>query len=64
MFIFSTCEPRYTRFLVAKMHKWQDFDGAVEARFGDDEQTVMLRLQHRTQQESESIQIELQLNPN
>ena len=35
---------------------WQDFYAALEARLGDDEQTLMLRLQHRTQQETKSIQ--------
>lgn len=35
---------------------WEDFYRAILARFGDDEQTLMLRLQHRTQQENESVQ--------
>ena len=35
---------------------WEEFYAAILACYGEDEQTLMLRLQHRTQQETESVQ--------
>ena len=36
--------------------QWEDFYQAILTRYGEDEQTLMLRLQHRNQQENESVQ--------
>ena len=35
---------------------WAYFDTAMRQRFGDSEQTVMVRILHRAQQEDESVQ--------
>ena len=40
----------------AHITQWDEFYQAILARYGEDEQTLMLRLQHRTQQENESVQ--------
>ena len=35
---------------------WVDFESRMQQRFGDSEQTIMARMQHRKQREDESVQ--------
>ena len=40
----------------ANMASWDTFVSGMQVRYADDQQTLMLRLQHRTQQEDESVE--------
>lgn len=35
---------------------WADFEASIHQCFGDNEQTILVHVQHRKQQESESVQ--------